>query len=245
MERHVHSFNNAAARYNNAAELQKYVAARLAENINPPRCFTSGQTVLEIGCGTGLLTRHLPRVFGDAPEFIITDAAPNMVADCKSSFRHAALNLRFDIIDGQKITLPPRSIDHIVTSMTAQWFDNPAQSLNDMRRLLKPEGALTYATVGCDNFMEWREHLEHWGLDFGMRPQPATDKLPGVLYEEFIPRDYKSGKAFLDMLKDTGAGTPKPDYTRPSPRDFLKAVESFDGKVSWHIVYGNLPAPNI
>lgn len=240
MERHVHSFNNAAARYNDAAELQKYVAARLAENIEAPHRLHSGQTVLEIGCGTGLLTRHLPRVFGDAATFIITDAAPNMVADCKSAFKHAALDLRFKVMDGQNIALPPRSVDRTVTSMTAQWFDDPAQSLNDMRRLLKPGGSLTYATVGADNFTEWREHLEHCGLDFGMRPQPATETLPGVLYEEFIPRDYQSGKAFLDMLKDTGAGTPKPDYVRPSPREFFKAVDSFDGEVTWHIVYGRL-----
>ena len=240
MERHVHSFNKVASKYDRAAELQNYVAARLAENIDGSRPLRSGQTVLEIGCGTGLLTRHLPRVFGDAATFIITDAAPNMVADCKSAFKHAALDLRFDVMDGQKLTLPPHSVDRIVTSMTAQWFDDPVKSLTDMQPLLKPGGMVTYAAVGCDNFTEWREHLEHLGLDFGGRPLP--EEWPGAFREEFIERDYKSATGFLKMLAATGAGTPKPGYKTPSNAEWGKAVKGFDGRVTWHIVYGRLPA---
>lgn len=239
MEAHISRFNRAASRYGEAAELQARVAARLAETIYTP-LLAEGQSVLEIGCGTGFLTRHLPRVFGDAATFIITDAAPEMVLHCKSAFAHATLDLRFNKMDGQNIPLPPCSLDHIVTSMTVQWFDDPVKSLQDLRTLLKPDGMLSYATIGADNFTEWREHLEHLGLDSGMRPQP--ENLPGILYEEFVPRDYKDGFGFIDMLKNTGAGTPKPDYVKPPPRAFRKAVESFDGEVTWHIVYGRLPA---
>ena len=85
-------------------------------------------------------------------------------------------------------------------------------------------------------------HLNDLGLDCGMRDD-LPDELPGQYRDEIITYDYRSGRTFLDMLKGTGAGTPKAGYIKPAPRDFFKAVDSFDGEVSWHIVYGRLPAP--
>jgi malonyl-CoA O-methyltransferase len=238
MEKHIERFGSAARSYEDAGELQRFVAARLAEGIYAPQ--KDKFAVLEIGCGTGFLTRHLHQKFSGAATYIITDAAPEMVDSCKSAFARAAANIRFETMDGQKITLPAQSVDVIASSMTIQWFDDPTKSLLDMQRLLKPGGTINYATIGSDNFTEWREHLEHCGLDFGMRPQPES--LPGQFRQEFIPRNYQSGRGFLEMLKATGANTPKPDYKRPSPRDFYKAVDSFDGDVTWHVVYGRLPA---
>ena len=239
MERHIASFNKAAARYEQAGELQGFVARRLAEKIYRP-FIKPGLTVLEIGCGTGFLTQHLPRIFGGSAKFMITDAAPDMVEYCKNSFNGTAGKMRFETMNGQTVSLPPRSVDHIVTSMTAQWFDDPVKSLTDMQPLLKPGGMVTYAAVGCDNFTEWREHLEHLGLDFGGRPLP--EEWPGAFREEFIERDYKSATGFLKMLAATGAGTPKPGYKTPSNAEWGKAVKGFDGRVTWHIVYGRLPA---
>lgn len=239
MQSHVEYFNKAAGRYDHAGELQDFVARRLAEKIYRPY-IKPGLTVLEIGCGTGLLTRHLPDIFGNAAKFIITDAAPDMVDRCRAGFSQISDNAHFETMHAEDIPLRPNSVDHIVTSMTAQWFADPVQTLANMRALLKRDGLITYTAVGRDNFTEWREHLKHRGLDFGMRELPET--YPGAWREEFIPRAYGNGKNFLKMLKDTGAGAPKPDYQKPSPRAFAKAIDEFDGNVTWHIVYGRLPA---
>ncbi|PZQ48471.1 MAG: hypothetical protein DI551_01600 [Micavibrio aeruginosavorus] len=238
MERHIHSFGRAAATYNKAGELQRHVANELAKSFAPA---PADADILEIGCGTGFLTEPLQRHYGGKARYVITDKSIGMLASCTNAF-HRAANVELLEMDGQDIHISG-SFDVIATSMTVQWFDDAQKSLLDMQSRLKPGGTLHYATVGHDTFGEWADHLRARDLDFGMRPQPST--LPGLIRAEYIPRNYGSGKAFLDMLKETGAGTPKPNYQRPSPRDFKKAVDAFDGRVTWHILYGRLDGPSL
>jgi malonyl-CoA O-methyltransferase len=160
-----------------------------------------------------------------------------MVESCRVKFSDAS-NMRFAVMNGEKIDVTPYSFDRIASSMTIQWFENPSKTLEDLLLCLKPDGIMHYATTGCDNFMEWREHLAQRGLDCAQRQMPK--KLPGMYREELIIRDYKSGRGFIDMLRKTGADAPKPDYVRPAPRAFLEAVDSFDGKVTWHIISGQM-----
>ena len=237
MRNHIEQFGAAARTYNEAGELQRHVAARLAEHIADDR--RKAESVLEIGCGTGFLTRHLRDHFGRAAHYMITDAAPEMVEVCEDIFINPR-NMKFAVMDGERPRLA-RQFDVIASSMAFQWFDNPKTSISELKNYMTRNGSLYYAMPGRENFTEWREHLEHMGLDSGMRD--LLDELPGQYREEFITRAYgdeQNGKAFIKMLKDTGAGAPKPDYEKPSPRDFYKAVDSFNGEVTWHIVYGKL-----
>ena len=70
-------FGRAAARYEAHAPAQRAAARRLAEDIArldlPPR-----PRILEIGCGTGLLTRELARRLGPA-DWMLTDISPAML----------------------------------------------------------------------------------------------------------------------------------------------------------------------
>jgi malonyl-CoA O-methyltransferase len=228
-----HHFSRAAASYTQAGGLQEQVAGTLARflpNIDYPR-------VLEIGCGTGFLSRELCRAYGGEATYILTDLAEGMIASCRRNFTQAAHFIR---MDGQRPAVKP-AFDVIASSMTIQWFDDPAKSLYDLQNLLVPGGELLYATIGSDNFPEWRKVLRRHHIDSGMRGDLPTF-LPGQFHSEMIERNYGSARGFLDMLKETGAGKPKPGYEKPSPRAFKAACDEFDGKVHWHIVYGRLNA---
>ena len=88
-------FGRAAARYEAHAPAQR-AARRLAEDIArldlPPR-----PRILEIGCGTGLLTRELARRLGPA-DWTLTDISPAMLEIARlgpapqGSVRYAALD---------------------------------------------------------------------------------------------------------------------------------------------------------
>lgn len=234
---HIH-FSQAAGTYTQSGGLQDQVATRLAGFLPDQQNLTT-PIILELGCGTGFLTRHLADAYKDAT-FLITDKAEGMVKTCRNEFARAT-NMNFVIMDGQKPCVSEGSVDVIATSMTIQWFDDPAQTLLDLQNFLKPDGRLVYATIGNRNFKEWRDVLSNHGLDCGMRDD-LPDSLPGQCAEHYIIRDYGSGRGFVDMLKNTGAGKSKPTYQKPHPRDFKAACDAFDGQVTWHIVYGQLPA---
>ncbi|WP_154399134.1 methyltransferase domain-containing protein, partial [Bordetella pertussis] len=71
-------FDRAAARYETHAEVQRHAAEQLAERI-AALPLPAEPRILEIGCGTGLLTRALARRLGRA-DWTITDIAPAMLA---------------------------------------------------------------------------------------------------------------------------------------------------------------------
>ena len=95
-------FGAAAHRYEDHAPVQRITAERLAGDIArlrlPPR-----PRILEIGCGTGLLTQALARRLGPA-DWTVTDISPAMLA---ASQRGPALpgTARFQVLDGEYLSL--------------------------------------------------------------------------------------------------------------------------------------------
>ena len=75
----ANSFGARAGTYDDHADLQRTVAERLSHllpNLSRPR-------VLELGCGTGLFSRHLLARYPDG-DFLLTDLASSMVEQCCS-----------------------------------------------------------------------------------------------------------------------------------------------------------------
>lgn len=231
-------FGASAQTYDWHAQLQERVAQTLAERL-PERVFTS---ILEVGCGTGLLTGHLLERFPDA-EILAIDIAPEMVKACREKFpRDGGSRLRCELMDGEAVS-SAQTFDLIVSSMTLQWFQDPLRSLALLGDSLQSGGCLHFATIGPDCFPEWRKALGELGVSAGLVEMPA---LPGLEHEERLGVDYGSGVDFLKALKAIGASTPREGYRSLSPGILRKALKSLDydsgGRITWHIVYGRLEA---
>ncbi len=119
----VERFSQNALGYEQHARLQKLVAARLA-GFFPNKQYAD---ILEIGCGTGFLTEHLLASYRGA-HFEITDLSRTMLEQCADKFP-GHQKLRFSLLDGERVGQDKR-YDLIATSMTVQWFAQPAQSLD-------------------------------------------------------------------------------------------------------------------
>jgi malonyl-CoA O-methyltransferase len=229
-------FGARARNYDAHADLQRDVAAGLARRL-PALAVPS---VLEVGCGTGFLTRHLLRAYPEG-RFLITDLAPEMVEQCEAGHGNQASGIcRFAILDGETPECGER-FDLIAASMTLQWFADPLAGLARLKALLAPGGALWFATLGPENFPEWRAVLAAEGLPDGTVAMPP---LPGIVHEERVVISYDSGRAFLAGMRSVGATQPRPGY-RPLPpgalRRALRRLEhEHDGRVTWHLVYGRL-----
>jgi malonyl-CoA O-methyltransferase len=230
-------FGASAERYERHAGLQRAIAARLARLL-PKR---EAPSVLELGCGTGLLSRHLLQRYPGG-RFVLTDAAPAMIAACRRNLAPLGpANISFEVMDAGEAG-GHAGLDVIVSSMTLHWLADPVGSLERLRRFLAPEGVMLYATLGPDSFAEWRETLASEGLPSGVS---EVKPLPGVVEEERLTPDVDA-LSFLRRMKGVGGLTPREGYVPLSPaalRSALRAADArFGGRITWHIVYGRLEA---
>ena len=228
------SFGARAASYEENADLQRTVAKRLAcllPQLAAPR-------VLELGCGTGLFSRHLLARYPDGA-FVFTDLAPSMVEQCRLNVDGFGKRLSFEVMDAARPTADGR-FDLIAMSMTLHWLADAQATLATLRKRLAPGGVLLFATIGSQSFAEWRDVLAARGLPVGLLDVP---ELPGIVDEErLIVAPDTLG--CLRRMKAVGGLTPREGYA-PLPAGALRrairaADEKHGGRITWHIVYGRL-----
>jgi malonyl-CoA O-methyltransferase len=252
-ERVRRAFDAAASSYDASAVVQGLVARRLAARIAtldlPER-----PRILEIGCGTGLLSAALGERIGPA-RWTFTDLSPAMLAACRD--RLSALDdADFRIMDGEFPDLAEGQFDLIAASFAFQWFEDLPAALRRLSHLLAPGGTLAFATLAEDTLQEWRMAHEALGLQAGVPELPSLAELEamrpaslfGPLSEERIVHVESDGRAFARGLKEIGAGEP-PEGRRPlgaaQMKRVLAAFEAGGAAASYHVAYGLWRAPEL
>jgi malonyl-CoA O-methyltransferase len=231
------SFGARAASYEEHAGLQRAVAERLALLLPP----LASPRVLELGCGTGLFSRHLLARYPDGT-FVFSDLAPSMVEQCRRNLANRGRgHVSFEVMDAARPAIDG-PFDLIATSMTLHWLIDPSATLNTLRQLLAPDGVLVYATIGGKSFPEWRDVLTAQGLPIGLLEIPG---LPGIVDEQRLVADPDT-LGFLRRVKAIGGLTPREGYAHLSAGALRRAIRAADekhgGRITWHIAYGRMSA---
>lgn len=243
-QRIAEAFSRSAHTYDQSAQTQDQVAAEVASIVLKQNINKNSQ-VLEIGCGTGALTRRLlDGIEGGA--FFITDIAADMLALCQSD--HADPRAQFACLDGEHLDLKGQTFDLIVSSLALQWFGDLPAALERLVAHLNPGGRLVFSTLGDKTFAHWRAAHAQLGLRAGMSGfVTATDLAQmwpqtghGDVTEMMVSRPYEDALAFARALKDIGAHTPVPGHQPLGAKDFrrVSAQLGADFTDSYHIVFG-------
>lgn len=236
----VRAFSRAASTYDRAAAVQRQVADTLCDFVvaEPP-----GKRILEIGCGTGLLSERL-LVRLPKREWILTDISPEMLARCRERIGERD-EVSYRVMDGERPTLGEGTVDAIVSSLAMQWFDDAEAALSRLRRCLAPGGRLVFSTVGEETFHEWRSALHRAGGPRRSSPFVSARELARhatILGEARIPARFAGGGAFLRSLADLGATVPARGQEPLPPGLLRRAIASFEGVATYHILYAELRA---
>lgn len=112
--------------------------------------FGQDTRVLEIGCGTGPITRVLARQPGVA-EAVGLDPSPTFLAKARELAGSAA-NISFEQGDGRSLRFDNAAFDVVVMHTTLCHIPGPEQVLSEASRVLRPHGTLAvfdgdYATI--------------------------------------------------------------------------------------------------
>jgi ubiquinone/menaquinone biosynthesis C-methylase UbiE len=100
--------------------------------------------VLEIGCGTGLIS------LGIAPlvkSVVATDISPRMISVAKSKAERASIaNVEFRVCDGYALPHDDQTFDVVLLFNVLHFVKEPTALLREAHRLLKPSGHMVSAT---------------------------------------------------------------------------------------------------
>jgi len=146
------AFERASASYDGCSSLQARIAGELLERLEPFR-FAPG-VVLDLGSGTGRVTRELKRRYPRA-RVIALDIAAGMLREAR---RYQRPWRRFERVCGDALRLPFKdgSIDLIFSNLMLQWCEPLAVALAEVRRVLTPSGFFAFSTFGPDTLRELR-----------------------------------------------------------------------------------------
>lgn len=227
-------FDSSAQTYDASAGVQEQIAAHLAGKLPD----LQNPNILEIGCGTGIMTRHLLARYPQG-HFKITDASNNMLEIARDNIGPQIGKIEWNVLDAEEI-IKVQQYDLIVANMVIHWFAHRNAALENLQKNLKPGGAIFYSMPGPENFPQWQETLAGLGLSIPQQTPPP----PGIIDEEKRTLDYKSTKNFLRTLKETGASTPQQNHRNLTPLEMRRALiacdEKYAGRMTWHILYGKL-----
>lgn len=108
---------------------------------------------LEIACGTGALSKHLPSHFGVDVRLAISDRQANMLrlAKLKNVLPQAFL------ADFEHLPVRPGSLDWIAFGFGLMFAQNPPRALQELARATRPGGCLGFSTWAPIDRNPWAE----------------------------------------------------------------------------------------
>ena len=143
---------------------------------------TGGESVLEIGCGTGALTLPLAAAVGETGRVVAIDISEPMLGLARQRVaEHGLHNVALQLGDAQIFEFEKAAFDLATSRMGVMFFADPAAAFRNIGTAVKPGGRLVFA---C-----WAPLAEnrHWLISYDVAvrylgpvtPPPAHD--PGPL----------------------------------------------------------------
>src|SRR5262245_8082090 len=119
--------------------LFEHYAAHLAGKL----ALSPGSRVLEVACGTGVLTRHLLQALPPKGTLVATDLNGAML-DLARTKVNPDPRLEWKVADAMKLPFGDATFDVVACQFGVKFFPDKVAALQEMKRVLKPGGTLVF-----------------------------------------------------------------------------------------------------
>jgi ubiquinone/menaquinone biosynthesis C-methylase UbiE len=105
----------------------------------------SGEHVLDVACGTGIVTRQAAPLVGNQGRLVGLDINPDMLAVARSKAAPGGPPIEWHEGNAVEHHLPSSAFDLVVCQQGVQFFADRVAAAREMRRVLKPGGRVALA----------------------------------------------------------------------------------------------------
>lgn len=216
----------AALTYDAHAELQREIASRLLDHLDPIRI--APRQLIDLGCATGVSLAPLGKRF-PAAQVVGIDLAHGLLARAGQrvpSWRRllGLAQPRLVCASAEALPIASSSADLMLSNLTLQSFE-PERVFAEAARVLRPGALFLFSTLGPDTLKELRAALSESGAgathvhtfidmhDLGDALVHAGFASP-VMEMELVRLEYRSVEALVRELRDTGEVNARADRPR-------------------------------
>lgn len=120
-----------------------------------------GETVLELGCGTGLLWMERTHLLPEGLRLILTDRSEEMLEQTRRNLSpyvgglaERGIRIEYQVLDAETLELPAATCDRIIANHMLYHVTHLDACLAAIARGLKPDGVFCCSTVGDTHMHE-------------------------------------------------------------------------------------------
>lgn len=118
----------------------------------------TGENILDIAAGTGLVTFKLAEKVGSKGKVLATDISDEMVKIGTRTIQSKNIkNVVFERMDAENLSCADNTFDLVTCALGLMYFPNPDASLAEMHRVLTPGGRAVVAVWGSRKKCGWSE----------------------------------------------------------------------------------------
>lgn len=217
-------FNRAARQYDNHSVVQNTMARELLLFVPKEAYMDSSMysSILDVGCGTGILTKAIYDTFPNA-RITAIDMSEKMLYLAQKKLPHPNISFTLQDVESAKDTSTD-DYDLIFSNAVFQWFKEPQHTLSSLTNRLNKNGHLLAATFGPETFCELTSLFIEVEKDLNIASQ--THHLPMKTAQEW------SHILANASLHDIEIRENKEKVYYPNCRQFLHAVKGVGANYS-------------
>ena len=180
-----------------------------------------GQTVLDIGTGTGVLPRNMYRY---GAKWTGTDIAENQIGQAKSLAREAGMEIDFFTAKAEEVSFPDNTFD-VITACQCIWYFDHDVTAESFAKMLKPGGSFLILYMG---WLPYEDPVAGKSEEIILKHNPDWNAYGDTVHPVWVPDQYLKNFELVSQ-KETRVDVP---FTREGWHGRMRACRGVGASLS-------------